>query len=1212
MQWRSRALAAGCAVLVVAPIGPASAGAAPRPGAPSANIVAHTVTLITGDKIYLQRQPDGRQAATIQPGPSRERIDFYQHEVDGKLLVFPADVIPQLRDKRIDRALFDITTLIEQGYADDQSGTVPLIVTYPKGFQASVTPAAAEVGVTLNSVHGKALRADKRRATEFWQSLPNAGIERISLDRKVRASLDRSVPQIGAPQAWADGYDGRGTTVAVLDTGYDPTHPDLAGKVKQAQNFTPSPDTIDRFGHGTHVAATVAGNGERKGVAPGAGLLVGKVLDDTGTGYDSWIIAGMEWAAANGAKVVNLSLGGGPTDGTDPLSVGLNEISERTGTLFVVAGGNSGELGSNTIGTPGSAEAALTVGAVDRNEALASFSSRGPRIGDQAVKPDITAPGVDIVAARAAGTSMGRPVNDKYTAASGTSMATPHVAGAAAILAQRYPQWTGKQLKDALASTAKPAEKLSVFEQGGGRVDVPRSVRQGVYATGTLSLGPVYQGTVRKEVSYTNTTSSPVRLNLSLNLKSIANVPAGDGARLEKSTVDIAPGSSTSVGIVADAGKLANGTFGGTLTAAGNGVLAHTSVGVVKEAPRHRVTFSAIDSLGRPGFASPIVFFGEDYRFDVLAWVPEGGTWTAEVGEGTYYLNGLVDGETETPTATYQVINPAVRVTGDMSIVLDARKATEVKIETPKPAVQQGIWSFFVHREMAGRNISNYVMKFAGTRKLFVTPTPQVSDGILEFGSRWSYAAPLLTAQTWPVEVPIEPWYPETSPKLDGWRPLVVAWAGEGKPQDYRQHQVRGRLALVAPSVDDNDVAVLAANAAAAGAAMLMVITPDGTLGSPSPDRLPIVTVGVTAAQGARLAEAAKRRWLLMSLHGIPNSPYLYDIMHVERGRVPSKVVHRVTDRNSATVTTGYHELGGDNQLKEQRFGWRPWQQTAINQYQRVVTGTPRTREEIVSADDTTWQHRVNYFYSWDNMNPLMGGMTQAPRRYRAGERVRDDWFEPVIRPAIPRGVPGLVSTRDGDTLRLRIPEFTDGSGEHYGFLDDGEPESAAAALYRNGQLVGQAPYAWWDVPVSADPSTYRLDLRVERSNPEWRFSTRADTSWTFRSQRGAATLPLLQVDYRTEANLSNVLPAGRKSSIEFSVRNQQGPISARPKAWVSYDDGATWREVGVNHRGQAVIDHPRLDRTNGFVALRVRASDNAGNSVEQTVLRAYGLTRSG
>jgi subtilisin family serine protease len=136
------------------------------------------------------------------------------------------------------------------------------------------------------------------------------GVDRIWLDRKVRANLDRSVPQIGAPAAWSSGYDGTGVTVAVLDTGIDAGHPDLTGTLAEAKNFTPNPDTVDHFGHGTQVASTVLGRGTgsttaRKGVAPGARLLAGKVLADDGFGQESWIVQGMEWASAAGAKVIN-------------------------------------------------------------------------------------------------------------------------------------------------------------------------------------------------------------------------------------------------------------------------------------------------------------------------------------------------------------------------------------------------------------------------------------------------------------------------------------------------------------------------------------------------------------------------------------------------------------------------------------------------------------------------------------------------------------------------------------------------------------------------------------------------------------------------------------------------------------------------------------------------------------------------------------------
>ncbi|MFD1326283.1 S8 family serine peptidase, partial [Micromonospora sonneratiae] len=162
----------------------------------------------------------------------------------------------------------------------------------------------------------------------------------------------------------------------------------------------------------------------------------------------------------------------------DPLEQAVNTLTAQTGTLFVIAAGNDG--GEGTVGSPGSADAALTVGAVDRDDELAEFSSRGPRVGDEAIKPDVTAPGVDIVAARASGTEMGEPVGDSYVTSSGTSMATPHVAGAVALLAQQHPTWKADQLKATLVGSAKPNPGLTAFEQGAGRVDVARAITQTV------------------------------------------------------------------------------------------------------------------------------------------------------------------------------------------------------------------------------------------------------------------------------------------------------------------------------------------------------------------------------------------------------------------------------------------------------------------------------------------------------------------------------------------------------------------------------------------------------------------------------------------------------------------------------------------------------------------------------------------------------------
>ncbi|WP_240760196.1 S8 family serine peptidase, partial [Phytoactinopolyspora endophytica] len=175
-----------------------------------------------------------------------------------------------------------------------------------------------------------------------------------------------------------------------------------------AADFTESEGgTTDRAGHGTHVASIVAGRGTASdgrytGVAPDADLLVGKVLDDYGDGQESWIIAGMEWAVAEGADVVNLSLGGCATDGSDPMAEAINTLTEQSGALFVVASGNHpspmGCASPETVSSPASADSALAVGSVNKGDELNDFSNVGPRLGDGALKPDLTAPGAAILA----------------------------------------------------------------------------------------------------------------------------------------------------------------------------------------------------------------------------------------------------------------------------------------------------------------------------------------------------------------------------------------------------------------------------------------------------------------------------------------------------------------------------------------------------------------------------------------------------------------------------------------------------------------------------------------------------------------------------------------------------------------------------------------------------------------------------------------------
>ncbi|WP_159044510.1 S8 family serine peptidase, partial [Streptomyces sp. NRRL B-24085] len=419
-------MAAGVAsaTLVLAGL-PSGAGAVDDVPAGSARTASavRTVTLVTGDRVLL----DGTgRVSGVERARGRTSMPFSVRVVAGHTRVVPGDAELLLAQGRLDPRLFDVTQLVKDGYDDAGRSDLPLIATFRGTKAPSTSPftdAGARMGRALPVVNGRAMRSVKKRGAGFWKAVTHnsagekaeftaaAGVEKLWLDGRRKASLDRSVPQIGAPTAWAAGFDGTGTEVAVLDTGIDTGHPDLAGKVVAEQDFSGTGTTTDKFGHGTHVASTVAGSGARsdgkyKGVAPGARLLNGKVLDDQGGGTDSGIIAGMEWAVARGADVVNLSLGGPDSPGTDPMEEAVDRLSAESGALFVIAAGNDGEFGEfgeGTVGSPGSAASALTVGAVDESDALAAFSSRGPRVGDGGVKPDLTAPGVAITAAAAAG-----------------------------------------------------------------------------------------------------------------------------------------------------------------------------------------------------------------------------------------------------------------------------------------------------------------------------------------------------------------------------------------------------------------------------------------------------------------------------------------------------------------------------------------------------------------------------------------------------------------------------------------------------------------------------------------------------------------------------------------------------------------------------------------------------------------------------------------
>jgi len=388
-------------------------------------------------------------------------------------------------------------------------------------------------------------------------------------DIRMSAMVGDNVKQVGADQVWTlkdpVGFSvkGSGVVVAVIDTGVDYTHPDLGSgfgpgfKVIGGYDFYNNDrDPMDDNGHGTHVAGIIAARGGISGVAPDASILAYKVLGPDGSGSMSDVIAAIEASMdPNGdgdpsdhADVVSMSLGGeGAKD--DPVCVAVESAIEA-GIVVVVAAGNDGpRLG--TVASPGLAPDAITVGACDNVGTLAEFSSRGTT-PDLSIKPELTAPGVNIVSTiPRSGATRSSPTG--YMSLSGTSMATPHVSGAAALLIQLHPDWSSQQVKSALVTGTKEMAE-SIWSAGAGQLWVPTAASTDLFLSDPIvSYGfPTSGG---HSVNVTNTGSGVVLSSiacdwLGLNFNGSASSRIySNSSRVSPSSLNLASGGSAQVNL---------------------------------------------------------------------------------------------------------------------------------------------------------------------------------------------------------------------------------------------------------------------------------------------------------------------------------------------------------------------------------------------------------------------------------------------------------------------------------------------------------------------------------------------------------------------------------------------------------------------------------------------------------------------------------------
>jgi serine protease AprX len=410
--------------------------------------------------------------------------------------VSPALAADHASDAKLDREL--------RGRALAPRGHSRVIVRLAPGVSgdALIRGVRGTAGRRLLSVGGQVADVPDS-ALDALARLP--GVSGVSLDRRVRGTLERTGATIGATFVQQTlGFDGTGVGIAVVDSGVTSWHDDLGStRVARFVDFVGfQPAAYDDYGHGTHVAGILAGSGydsggRRRGIAPGATLLVEKVLDAGGQGYISNVIAAIDYAIANKdalhLRIINLSVAAGVYESynTDPLTLAAKRAVEA-GLVVVSAAGNLGRAADGSaqyggIGAPGNAPWVLTVGASSHNgtadrsdDTVAPFSSRGPSSIDFQAKPDLVAPGVGIESLAEAGSTLynTKPLmrlwgtvqtaTEPYLSLSGTSMASPVVSGTIALMLQANPDLTPNQVKAILQITAERRDGYDALTEGAG------------------------------------------------------------------------------------------------------------------------------------------------------------------------------------------------------------------------------------------------------------------------------------------------------------------------------------------------------------------------------------------------------------------------------------------------------------------------------------------------------------------------------------------------------------------------------------------------------------------------------------------------------------------------------------------------------------------------------------------------------------------------
>uniref|UniRef100_UPI0011784AE2 S8 family peptidase n=1 Tax=Allokutzneria sp. NRRL B-24872 TaxID=1137961 RepID=UPI0011784AE2 len=1002
----------------------------------------------------------------------------------------------------------------------------------------------------------------------------------------------------------------------VLDSGIDAKHPDLVGVV--AKDFSGSKDGVqDVNGHGTHVTGTVAGTGAASGgkyagMTKGAKVLMGKV-GDFEIGEEA-VLAAMAWASVeNKAKVVNMSFGGGPEEQT-PVMAAIDRLTAEQGTLFVVAAGNTGPDGQ--VGAPATAESSLAVASATKQKELSSFSSKGPRYSDHAVKPDITGPGSEIISTRAAGTRGTSGLPEQYAVLSGTSMAAPHLTGAAAILAGQHPDWSPDRIKATLMGTASPLDGTSVYGQGTGLVDLARATTQRLTAEqGSLSLGYFTwphngQQPSTKDLTYRNDGETPVTAKLDMSIVDKEGKPADSNQfRLSANEITIPAKGTAKVSITVDPTRRV-GLYGGWLTATAGSDVIRTAVGAHVEEAAHTLSVKATGRDGKPAKPSVTVvdLAKTNQRVEPIE-LDANGTGKLRLPAGDYmvvselYEHGPRGEHNSDPIALVSQVAPKLTLDADRVLDIDARTAKPMNVRLDDPGMKVIRQSLSVLHgkdgspsQRAGTYVDSDVPVLIGSLG--------GSDKDFRHVNHITAVRPEVTSEiVAPQRFPLTLSREQQSPALVGEHRMDVVDGKRGRAEDLRGLDVKGKLVLLTPEPKTDDTTKAVAAVAEAGAKAALIVQPAKEVNAN-----PAIPVFAAAEHRlGKLTELLKTGPVAVRVVGAKDSPVSYDVALTSSGSMPDGGEHVISKEDLVKVDASYHRDGHS-------FGARPQLRPGLDGQQATLVPISHpfrapaplvelgaTRTEYVSPG--WWRHEIGIaktpttsFSGNNRLEPL------GTNRFTKGSPQRLAVNSGPFGPAF---APGSFA-RMGNEIALSPDLF--GARGLGGWSNVFSP-LGAATLSKDGKVIVRSDGGGITALVPAERGRYEARFTATREAKPGALGTSADVTWGFTSGfTGQAITPItaLTVDPRLPLDADNAVPAAAAQPIEVTGSSKW---ITELRVSVSYDEGATWVEVPMRQNGerwQGTL--PAGGEAGGYGSLRVAAKDKDGSTVEQTVLRTHSL----